>query len=102
LTVVDGQSPCRNAVPAHAVRAVASRDEVTLDFSGLACKVVVDFWLVAFVAFDANVVNIKQNLSPGGNPGLIEILDDFVLTVHGNRAPGEIFEVDAVALSVEA
>ena len=62
---------------------------------------VVDFWLVALESFDANVVNLEQDLPASCDTSLNEILDDFVLAVNRNRAPGEVFEVDAVPLSAE-
>jgi len=72
-----------------------------MDFSGLACMLVVDFWPVAFEAFDANVFNLEQDAAAGCDSSLNEIFDDFVLAVDGNRAPGEILEINAVALSPE-
>jgi hypothetical protein len=83
------------------VRAIASGDEVAVDFAGPARMPVVDFWLVALETFDTNVVNLEQDLTTRCDPSLNQIFDDFMLAVHGNRASGEILEIDAVALSSE-
>jgi hypothetical protein len=83
------------------MRAVTPGDEIAVDFMRLAGMQVVDFWLAILEAFDANVVNLEQDLPAGGEAGLNQVFDDFVLTIHGNRAPGEILEVDAVTLSAE-
>ncbi len=101
LTVVDGQSVWRDTWLADAVGPITPGDEVTVDFAGLACMLVVDFWLAAREAFDANVVSLEQDLTAGCEPSLNEIFDHFVLTVNGNRFSGEVFEIDAVALSAE-
>jgi hypothetical protein len=84
------------------MKAIASRDEIAVDFAGQACKLVVDFWLFAFEVFDPNIVGFEKDLPARCDPSLNEILDDFMLPVDGNRAPGEILEIDAVALSAKS
>jgi hypothetical protein len=52
------------------VRAIAAGDEIALDFARLACMLVVDFWLAALETFEANVVNVEQDLPASCDPSL--------------------------------
>ena len=44
---------------------------------------------------------LEHDLAAGGQAGRDEVLDDLLLAVDGDRAPGQLEEVDAVAAPVE-
>ena len=58
--------------------------------------------MAALVAFHLDVFRLKQNASARCKPSLDQVFDDFMLSVNGDGASGEIFEIDTMALSGEA
>jgi len=52
---------------------------------------------------NADVIDLKQNLTAGGKARVGEIFDDFMLGVDGDSfSSGQILEIDAMTASMEA
>lgn len=51
---------------------------------------------------NADVYCFKNDLSIGKEPSLDKVLDDLVLTIHGDRLAGQFLHVDAVAFAGKA
>ena len=92
-----------NVRAGHALGAVAAGDEIAGKLPLLAILSEADRGLVGIDAVQADVANAEQDLSPGLDPRLDQILDDFVLGIDGDRfAAGQVAEVDAMPLPTEA
>src|SRR6516164_5393800 len=100
--LIDCQNAVGDARTADAVEAVASGDKIAFDLVWLTVFRVLDRRPGFFNSLDAQVADLEQNLTVDFEAGLDEVLDDLVLSVHGDGAAGQVLEVDAMALSSEA
>src|SRR5690606_29453233 len=101
LVVLHGAG--RQALPAHAVEAVAAGDEVAGDLVRGAALAVTHDRRVRIEAVDADVLGFVDGRRTGGGARVHQVARDLGLSVDGHvLAAGEAGEVDAVALAVEA
>src|SRR5579871_4912950 len=96
------QGACWNRRAADSMEAVASPDEVAADLVLFILMHEADARVGVVEVVNACLVGVKPDRSAGGEPGSDQILDDFVLSVDGDRTAGESVQVDAVSLAAEA
>src|SRR5215203_21060 len=102
LTLERRQNACRNAVPAHAVEAVASGDEVAGDLPVVAVVPVMEDGPISPEALGADVLDVEEECAARVQPGGDQILHDLLLPVdHDSAAAGQRREVDPVPLAGE-
>src|SRR4029077_1335352 len=58
----------RNGRLTHPVKAVATRNEVAIEFLRTACMAEPDFWFLLFEVVDSDVVDFEQQRSAAGEP----------------------------------
>src|SRR5215210_5308554 len=102
LPLVHDEHALRYRRPAHPVEAVAPGYEVASQLVVLAILLIADGRLLRLEVFDADGFGFEDDLSARLEPGGDEVFHHLVLAVDRDRAsPGELEQVDAVALPVE-
>src|ERR1700722_1812399 len=92
-----------NAWTADSVKAVASGNEVTGQFTRLAVSLKAHDRFCGVEVLDDDIFNFKKNLAARRQARVDQILNDFRLSVDGDAtSAGEFLEVDTVAASAEA
>ncbi len=98
----DGERIERNGGAGDPVEAVATGDEVAVEFMLLTVLAVANARPDAVDAVEARGFGLKQNLAAGGEAGGNQILDHLLLGVDGDGAAGELLKVDAMGAAGEA
>ena len=85
------------------MKAVASRDEIARQLAEVAVVAVANLRRGSVEVVDTDRVRLEDNLAAGRQPRRDQILDDFVLSVDGHRAPsGQPAQIDAMSTAAEA
>src|SRR5258706_3282610 len=103
LSLVLSEDPCRNARPANTVGAVASGDEVADEFVIAAIFPIAYLWLSVVKVMNADVFHLKVHVAAGRDPSIVEVFENFVLSVdRDSLAAGEFLKINPVASALEA
>src|SRR5579883_176876 len=92
----------RNALAAHAVKSVATGNEVADHFMGLPVGAVSHPWRVSENIVQANVAGSVNGRRPNGGAAVHKIPGDLGLPVDHDRLPGQLSKRDALASPVNA
>src|ERR1019366_3832309 len=64
---------------------------------------VADSWPGTIKVMHADVLNFKQNLATGRDPGIVQVFQNLMLSVNGDAfSASEILKIDAVTAASEA
>jgi hypothetical protein len=84
------------------VESITAADEIAGDLVGFAAVLKRDAWGAGRQVANLNLLNLEKDFAARPDPGVDQILDNFVLRVHINGPAGKRMQVDAMPTAIEA